>query len=115
MHFENPLFRDFLIKIIELSRESTLALFLQNLDDLMRLFETLSPVVNSFLENCFTETGFCIRINKVDMPIGTPTKVFKRAGSKIDTDIAQDEIGQKSKDMMQVQVNTKMMNLHWTY
>ena len=93
MHFDNPLYRDFLIKIVELSREGTLALFLQNLDDLARLFDTLSPAVISFLEDSFTESEFCIRITKLEMPIGNPINIFQRPSSSIDTVIAQNEIG----------------------
>jgi len=78
VHYDNTRSRDCLMNITMLSQENTLMMFTDNLIELSLLFETMSPTVVSFFENCFLQTEFCQAINNVDWSTGDDLYVFGR-------------------------------------
>ena len=78
VHYNNTRFRDVLMSITMLSKENTLPMFVENLDELSILFETMSPTVTSFFEGCFLHTEFCQSVTNVDWKTGDGLEVFGR-------------------------------------
>ena len=47
------------MEITLLSKENTIGMYVENLEDLEQLFSQMSPSVNSFLSDCFQVTEYC--------------------------------------------------------
>ena len=56
IHFRYEEARDFLMKIAATSKENALHLYIDDLADLKKLLNELTPTANEFLENCFSQT-----------------------------------------------------------
>ena len=63
MHFEKEKYRDLLIQISLLCRETEITTFVNSLDDLNELFVRINPNLNLLFEKAFTETRFCDQID----------------------------------------------------
>ena len=72
------------MRITGLSKNCTLKLYIDTLDDLSLLIKTLTPVVTTFLENGFETTTFCLKCKNADWKIGEPFVVFNHSSAKID-------------------------------
>ena len=78
VNYPNTRFRDILMSTTMLSRENTLSMFVDNLNELSILFETMSPVVHDFFSNCFLQTEFCNSVSNIDWKTGEGLHVFGR-------------------------------------
>ena len=78
VHFNNNRFRDVLMNITMLSNESTLSMFVDNLDEFAMLLETQSPAVTAFFENCFLHTEFCKSVSNADWKTGIKYEIYTK-------------------------------------
>lgn len=76
MHFKNARFREALIEISELCEESAINDFVENLEDINILFNSMSPTVYTFLQNAFKRTRFTRDVKNADWRLGDHLEVI---------------------------------------
>ena len=65
VHRKDPRYRDALMKIAMLSKESTLGMVVEDVKDFEILLERISCIVIDFFETCFWETEFCEKVENI--------------------------------------------------
>jgi hypothetical protein len=92
VHFSNSRYRDLLMSITVMSKENTVGMYIENLQDLAVIFDQMSPYVSNFLEDCYIETEFCENVCNADWQAGEHLKVFESNSSIITESAANNEI-----------------------
>ena len=93
IHFKDDRFRDSLILITQLAADDNrLSLYVNNLNDLKKMFETLTPILAVFLDDCFYYTEFSKNITEVPWLKGEQCFVFSWPRSFIEKRDATREI-----------------------
>jgi hypothetical protein len=92
IHFNNSRYRDILMSITLMSKENTVGMYIENLQDLAIIFDQMSPYVANFLEDCYLETDFCDNVQNADWHAGDDMKVFESNSSIINEQAANKEI-----------------------
>ena len=63
---------------------NSLTLFVDTVSDLLVLFNSDSPSVLNFFENCFNKTKYCAEVHTVEWQTESLSAVFAKNNSKID-------------------------------
>ena len=72
------------MKITKLCMEDNrLSLYLNNLDDLQAVFESISQEAVEFFDDCFYHTSFCLAVQNAEWKKGRPSLVFNQTRSVI--------------------------------
>ena len=66
VHFAKEKYRDLLIQISLLCRETDITMFVNSLDDLNELFVKINPKLNMFFESAFTDTKYCKQLDTLE-------------------------------------------------
>ena len=83
LHFQSARFRENLMEIAMHCSENSVNNFVDNLDDIIILFTSMSPAVVEFFENGFNETRFTKKIKNLEWQTGKSYKVIGQMGSVI--------------------------------
>ena len=69
IHFKyNARYREVLMEIANKCSENTITNFVNNIDDIKILFQSISPAIYEFFENGFIETDFTVNVKNADWP-----------------------------------------------
>ena len=85
------------------SGRNLLGSFVDNLTDLEILFNSASPQVVNFFDNCFQRTPYCLQVNSVEWKAGQDFAVLALDYSKVD----ESEVDQYMKENVVGNINEK--------
>lgn len=113
-------FRECLMQIGMLCEENSMENFVENLCDLTKLIDEMSPTIVTFFENSFNETRFTKRISNIDWHQGKKCQVIPKPKSILTAQAANLALnkGVKAEDSDKIQnrlVFTKMLQIGWVY
>ena len=83
LHLSNSRFKEVLMDIATWTGHNSLGLFVDSLNDLEILFNSPTPQVIGFLENCFWRTPYCFQVENVEWRSGVEFFIFYMNTSKI--------------------------------
>lgn len=122
LHFtHNARFKEILMEIAVKCSENTIGNFVNNIDDMRILFDSLSPAVLQFFENGFLSTQHTDKVRNADWLIKENSVVFEN-NSSILNELKANKIikkerkkkGKKGK-VQNRQVELKMLCLDWLF
>merc|ERR1712157_32246 len=122
LHFtHNARFKEILMEIAVKCSENTIGNFVNNIDDMRILFDSLSPAVLQFFENGFLSTQHTDKVRNADWLIKETSIVFENNSSIVNefeaNKIVKKERKKKGKKgkVQNRQVELKMLCLNWLF
>ena len=78
IHFtHNARYREVLMEIANQCKENTITNFVNNIDDIKILFQSITPAVHEFFEDGFIETGFTTNVKNAEWQKERTLEVFE--------------------------------------
>ena len=98
MHWQKEKYREVLIQLSLLCRETEITTFVKTLDDLNMLFKKVTPILHRFFDQAFAVTRHCEKIDTLDWVSTERHRVIPNNASFVSAEV----INQMLKDQKHV-------------